>query len=44
MICLNLTLNGSSLGISMRKPFNCLVEGLCVSDNGEGGIRTPVTV
>ncbi len=40
MVCLNLTLSGATLGISKRKPFNCLVEGLLVSDSGED--KTPV--
>ena len=40
LVCLNLVLSGSALGISTRKPFNCLVEGLSVSNSGEGGIRT----
>ncbi len=44
MICLNIVLKGKTLCISTRKPFNCLVEGLSVSDSGEGGIRTPETV
>jgi site-specific DNA recombinase len=40
LICLNLVLKGASLVIACRKPFNSLVEGLSVSDSGEGGIRT----
>ena len=36
MVCLNLVLKGASLCISTRKPFNALVEGLSVSDSGEG--------
>jgi site-specific DNA recombinase len=39
IVCLNLTLNGSSLGIATRKPFNCLVEGLDLTKSGEG--KTP---
>ena len=42
-VCLNLVLQGATVVISTRKPFNCLVEGLSVSDSGEGEIRTPVT-
>jgi hypothetical protein len=38
LVCLNLVLTGTTLGISTRKPFNCLVEGLSVSASGEGGI------
>src|SRR5687768_14207572 len=34
----------STVVISTRKPFNCLVEGLSVSDSGEGEIRTPATL
>lgn len=44
MICLNIVLKGKTLCIATRKPFNALVEGLCVSESGEGGIRTPETV
>ncbi len=42
-VCLNFVLEGVTLAISTRKPFNCLVERLSVSDSGEGGIRTPAT-
>ncbi len=44
MVCLNLVLKGASLCIATRKPFNALVEGLVVSDSGEGEIRTPATL
>jgi site-specific DNA recombinase len=44
MICLNSVLQGATLCISTKKPFNALVERLPVSDNGEGGIRTLDTV
>jgi site-specific DNA recombinase len=44
MVCLNLVLRGATLGISTRKPFNALVEGLQPTGSGEGGIRTPETV
>jgi site-specific DNA recombinase len=44
MVCLNLTLTDGIVCISTRKPFNCLVEGLSVSDSGEGEIRTPATL
>ena len=44
LICLNLVLKGASLVVACRKPFNSLVEGLSVSDSGEGEIRTPVTL
>jgi hypothetical protein len=36
---LNLALKGASLCISTRKPFNALVEGLCVFDSGEERTR-----
>lgn len=42
LVCLNLTLNGATLETATRKPFNALVKGLTVSDNGEAGIRTRV--
>ena len=44
LVFLNLVLEGVSLVITCRKPFNSLVEGLSVSESGEGGIRTLVTV
>jgi hypothetical protein len=44
LICLNLTLQGATLAIATRKPFNALVEGLSISDSGEGEIRTPATL
>ncbi len=40
LVCLNLVLEGATLVISTRKPFNCLVEGLSIPDSGEAGIRT----
>ena len=40
MVCLNLVLKGSSLCISTRKPFNALVEGLKITESGEG--ETPL--
>ena len=43
-VCLNLTMKGATIAITTRKPFNALVEGLAVSDNGEGEIRTPATL
>ena len=44
MVCLNLVLKGASIGVATRKPFNALAEGLCVSNSGERGIRTPDTI
>ncbi len=44
MVCLNLVLKGTSLCIATRKPFNVLVEGLKITESGEGGIRTPETL
>ena len=44
MVCLNLVLRGTSLCIATRKPFNALVEGLKMTESGEGGIRTPETL
>jgi hypothetical protein len=44
LICLNLVLKDASLVIACRKPFNSSVEGLSVSDSGEGEIRTPATL
>ncbi len=44
LVCLNFVLKGANLAIATRKPFNCLVEGLSVSDSGEGGIRTRETL
>lgn len=39
-VCSNFVLKGASVGVSTRKPFNALVEGLRVSDSGKAGIRT----
>jgi hypothetical protein len=39
LVCLNFVLQGASLVITCRKPFNPLVEGLSVSESGEGEIR-----
>ncbi len=44
IVCLNLTLNGVSLCIATRKPFNFMIEGLSVENSGEGEIRTPATL
>ncbi|HET9131743.1 MAG TPA: tautomerase family protein [Terriglobia bacterium] len=33
MICLNFTLDGATLVPEMRKPFDVLIEGLCVSSS-----------
>lgn len=38
IVCLNLTLNGVSLDISMRKPFDVLAEGLSLNVGSGGGI------
>lgn len=40
MVCLNITLEGVSLSVTTRKPFNALVKGLQVTESGEGEIRT----
>jgi hypothetical protein len=39
LICLNSVLNGATLVVSTRKPFNCLVEGLVQTESGEEGTR-----
>jgi hypothetical protein len=39
-VCSNLVLEGATLVISTRRRFNCVVEGLSVSDSGEGGAES----
>ena len=38
IVCLNSTLNGTTLCLTIRKPFDVLVEGLLVSSSRAGGI------
>ncbi len=42
-VCLNFTLRSVSLEITMRRPFDDLIEPPLVFNSGEGEIRTPVT-